>query len=269
MGGSAGAIAGIAGGAANIAGSLFGSKKGTEAGFKYNPVAQSMNPLMQAAGSRYLDMYNKYYWPIEEQIASYYKDDLTSSRPYDIRMRDYLLNRGDELVQLASDTNAPLDENKKSLIRRLIEGEDVLADRYRSQASTDVGQAFGQQRQQLMDSMQRAGVNPNSGAFASNMSSLASNEALASASARTNASRLAEDTSLARQADALNYYTYPQREQYDVGPAPTPGLGLGQVMQGVSGGSMYQQGTQDRAGGDLYGGIGALIGGLDKYFSKS
>lgn len=221
---------------------------------------------------KYKGFYNDYYWPIEGFNAANYYTDIKKARPYEERMRDYQLGRGDQLVNLASETNPLLDDNKKSLIRRLTEGEDVLADRYRGQASADVASSFGQQRSALNSQMAQYGLNPNSGAWASQMSNMGRNEALAQAGARTNAAWKAEDTSLQRQAQALNYYTNPTM-QYDPGTI-TPGYSMSSLLGGSSGVGGRGAGVSgaNASGGDVWQSLGSNLsligGGLDVLNSK-
>lgn len=269
----------------SIGGSLFGGGGG---GGLFGGGGDELSPEEEAAlemqmaqyqfgkniYNKYNQLYQDYYWPIEEFQAGNYLTDIKEARPYEERMRDYQLGRGDELIQLAQDTNSTLDENKKSLIRRLTEGEDVLADRYRSQATADVAAAYGQQKNALNQQMSLYGVNPNSGAWANQNTSMAQNQALNMAGARTQATRQAEDTSLQRQAQALNYYTNPSM-LYDYGTI-TPGLSVSQALGGSGGGGVGQSATggsgstSGSSGGlnGLFSGMSMLGGGLD-YFSNT
>lgn len=266
----------------SMGGSLFGGGGG---GGLFGGGGSEMSPAERAAVEmqmsqakfgkdiydKYRNLYKDYYWPIEEFQAGNYLTDIKEARPYEERMRDYQLGRGDELIQLAQDTNSTLDENKKSLIRRLTEGEDVLADRYRSQATADVAAAYGQQRDSLNQQMALYGVNPNSGAWANKSTSMAQDQALNMAGARTQATRQAEDTSLQRQAQALNYYTNPSM-LYDYGTI-TPGLSVSQALGGSGGGGVGRSttgGSGSSSGNEngLFSGMSMLGAGLD-YFSNT
>ena len=178
----------ILGGLGSIGGGLFGGG-GSESDLadQASDVAAQQLAFLSNIYSKYNDLYNNYYWPIETKQAANYLDNLNTATPYMQTMRNYQLNRGNELIDLAQDTNPVLDENRKSLIQRLTEGEDVLANRYRSDASNDVAASFAQQRNSLNNQMAQYGVNPNSGQWASQMAKLGRSEALGQAAARTNA----------------------------------------------------------------------------------
>lgn len=254
-------VGSIAGGLLSGAGSLFGGSGG-ESGVQglSKTLAYNQLGLMNDAVLKYKGLYNDYYWPIEEFTASNYYDDIQAARPYQINMRDYQLNRGDELIDLAEDTNPILDDSRKSLIRRLTEGEDVLADRYRSQASADVTSAFNNQRNQDYRSMSSMGINPNSGAWANYSTTMGQNEALAQASGRTSATRTAEDTSLQRQMTAQNYYTNPTM-QYNAGTI-TPGMSIGDLTGSASQNAAIGLSGQSSGSGNLWSSLGSAIGGI-------
>ena len=251
----------ILGGIGGIGGGLFGGDGGESELADSAMAAQSKQlAFMNDAYDKYASLYKDYYWPIETQLASNYQDNLTAATPYMQTMRNYQLNRGNELIGLAQETNPVLDENRKSLIQRLTEGEDVLANRYRSDASNDVAASFAQQRGNLTNQMAQYGINPNSGSWASQSAKLGRSEALAQASARTNASRTAEDTSLSRMSQANNYYTTPSM-QYSLGSAPTPGLSVGSMIGSGAGGYKSSNGS------DMWSSVGSGLGmvgsGLD------
>lgn len=265
--------ANILGGLGGIGGGLFGGGKSKSYEEILQEKANEKRLEFQIdALKKYRNFYNDYYWPIEGFNASNYYTDIKTARPYEERMRDYQLGRGDELIDLASETNPILDENKKSLIRRLTEGEDVLADRYRGQASADVASAFNQQRTGISNQMAQYGINPNSGAWANQMSSIGRNEALAQAGARTNATWQAEDTSLQRQMQAQNYYTNPTM-QYDPGTI-TPGYSMSQLLGGSGGIGSRTSGNSgaNASGNSIWGTLGSSLGllggGLDTLNSK-
>lgn len=252
---SLGATAGIIGGLGSLVGGLLGGSGGsTPLQDAAGRVQLAQLGLANQAYNEYSDLYNQYYWPIEEYIASNYYDDIQAARSYQERMRDYQLSRGDELVSLANETNPILDDTKKTLIQRLSEGEDVLADRYRSQASADVTSAYGNQYNQKMRQLQQSGVNPNSGAFANFSNSYGQGQALAESAARTSATRQAEDTSLNRQAQALNYYTNPSM-LYNAGNI-TPSASISSLIGGAS------TGSGGSGSGSSSSGIGGITSGL-------
>ena len=251
----------ILGGIGGIGGGLFGGDGGESELAESAMAAQAKQlAFMNDAYDKYASLYKEYYWPIETQLAGNYLDNLNTATPYMQTMRNYQLNRGNELINLAQDTNPVLDENRKSLIQRLTEGEDVLANRYRSDASNDVAASFAQQRGNLTNQMAQYGINPNSGSWASQSAKLGRSEALAQAAARTNASRAAEDTSLSRQNQALSLYTTPTM-QYSLGNAPTPGLSVGSMIGSGAGGYKTSNGS------DMWSSVGSGLGmigsGLD------
>ena len=266
------AASSILGGLGGIGGMFGGGSEPSYEEILQGKANESRLEFQIDALDKYKGFYNDYYWPIEGFNAANYYTDIKKARPYEERMRDYQLGRGDQLVNLASATNPLLDDNKKSLIRRLTEGEDVLADRYRGQASADVASSFGQQRSALNSQMAQYGLNPNSGAWASQMSNMGRNEALAQAGARTNAAWKAEDTSLQRQAQALNYYTNPTM-QYDPGTI-TPGYSMSSLLGGSGGVGGRGAGVSgaNAGGGDVWQSLGSnlslLGGGLDVLNSK-
>lgn len=264
-------VGSIAGGLLSGAGGLFGGGGG-ESGVekRAKQLAYDQYGLMIDAVNQYRNLYSQYYWPIEEFIAGNYKDDIEAARPYQVNMRDYQLNRGNELIGLAEDTNPILDDSRKSLIRRLTEGEDVLANRYRSQTSADIASAFTSQRAQDYRNMASMGVNPNSGAWANYGTTMGQNEALAQAAGRTSATWQAEDTSLQRQAAAQNYYTNPSM-LYDAGTI-TPGMSIGSLTGSASQNAALGLSGQKNSGNfwnsmggaieGIAGGIGSIGGAL-------
>lgn len=253
-------VGSIAGGLLSGAGGLFGGgggQSGVEGLAK--SVAYNQLGLLNDAILKYKGLYNEYYWPIEEFIAGNYKDDIEAARPYQISMRDYQLNRGNELIDLAEDTNPILDEDRKSLIRRLTEGEDVLANRYRSQTSADITSAFNNQRNQDFRNMSSMGINPNSGAWANYSTTMGQNEALAQAAGRTSATWQAEDTSLQRQMTAQNYYTNPSM-LYNPGTI-TPGMSIGDLTNSASQNAAVGLSGQ-KNNSNFWSSMGSAIGGI-------
>lgn len=170
------------------------------------------------------------YWPIEDKQAAWSLEDMNAARGLSTAQRDYAVQKGLTDINTAKDLDPVITDTKKSLVRRLAEGEDVLADRMRSTASADVSAAFDKQRDSDVRKFGLYGINPNSGAMGNYMSRLGSSQALAEAGARTQATRQAEDTSLSRQAQAINYASgIPlSTQQYTPSTTPTAALsGLG------------------------------------------
>lgn len=264
LGGAAGlfsAGSSILGGLGSIGGGLFGGDDGeSDIADAAMAAQQKQLEFMSKAYDKYASLYDEYYWPIETKLASNYYDNLNTATPYMQSMRNYQLNRGNELIDLAQDTNPVLDQTRKSLIQRLTEGEDVLANRYRTDASNDVAASFAQQRNSLKNQMAQYGVNPNSGQWASQTAKLGRSEALGQAAARTNASRTAEDTSLSRQNQALSLYTTPAM-QYSLGNAPTPGLSVGSMIGSGAGG--YKTSNGSDMWSSMGSGLGMIGSGLD------
>jgi hypothetical protein len=217
--------------------------------------------MMEPILNKYKDLYSKYYWPIEEDLAKWYQADIAAARPYDERMRDYQLGRGDELIDLAGKTNNTLDRNKIGLVNELTKDAGELTDRYRSQASTDVAAAFGNQVAQDRRALGLYGINPNSGAFRNMLSNSGNMQAMSQASARTQAARQAEDVALNRNMQALSLYTNPTR-QYDPGTL-TPGIsvsGLLNAGQAQAQNSMYNTAAEQKQSDNMWGGI---MGGVN------
>lgn len=177
-----------------------------------------------------IDRYKNIYWPYEDLQYQYAIEDTLATRDENIAMREYWEQRTLEQLDQAKSLNPMLDEAEKSLIRKLVEGEDVLADRFRSQATADVQAAFGSQREQDVRAMGLAGINPNSGQMQNYMNRMGASQALAEAGARTNATRLAEDASIQRQAAAMDYSKGALSPTYNLSQSSGAGLsyaGLG------------------------------------------
>lgn len=221
-----------------------------------NPMFDVMAPLMKDAVAKYQQLYGDYYWPMEETLAGNALRWTQGARPYDERVQDYLMKRSDQVLGVAEETNPLLDESRKDLIRRLVEGEDVLADRYRSSAAADTSASFAQQRSQMQDKMSQLGINPNSGAWASSLGNLGSQEALGSASAMTQATRSAEDESLKRQITAQDMYTNPNRL---LGEAQ-PGLNMNTLFSATAGSAPTTTTTKVSGGSGGSGGLGSILG---------
>ena len=180
------------------------------------------------------DRYQEKYWPLEDLNIQYTMEDMQTLRPAYQNQINYQVQRLDEQLAQAREINPILDDTEKSLIRKLVEGEDVLAERYMSQATADVGAAYGSQREQDMRSMGLAGINPNSGQMVNYMSNMGRSQALAEATARTQASRQAEDTAISRQSQALNYAKGATLPTYQVTPSVSTS-GISSTLGNLSG----------------------------------
>ena len=180
------------------------------------------------------DRYQEKYWPLEDLNIQYTMEDMQTLRPAYQNQINYQVQRLDEQLAQAREINPILDDTEKSLIRKLVEGEDVLAERYMSQATADVGAAYGSQHEQDMRSMGLAGINPNSGQMVNYMSNMGRSQALAEATARTQASRQAEDTAISRQSQALNYAKGATLPTYQVTPSVSTS-GISSTLGNLSG----------------------------------
>lgn len=207
-----------------------------------------------------IDRYKDVYWPYEDLQYQYAIEDMLSSRDENVAMRDYWEQRTLEQIDQAKSLNPILDENEKSLIRKLVEGEDVLADRFRSQATADVQAAFSSQRDQDMRAMGLAGVNPNSGQMQNYINRMGAAQALSEAGARTNATRLAEDTALQRQATAMDYSKSAMSPTHSL--SQISGAGLSYAGIGSAYGTMAN--TLGKNAQDSWNGANTLLNTLSK-----
>lgn len=216
---------------------------------KYASLAFGSMEKQDAFAQEMWDRYKNLYWPLENLNIQYTMEDLQTLRPAYQQQVQYQAQRLQEQLEQAKELNPILDDTEKNLIRKLVEGEDVLADRLMSQATADVGAAYGSQREQDMRAMGLAGINPNSGQMMNYMSNMGRSQALSEATARTQASRQAEDIAISRQSQALNYMKGAQLPTYQVTPSvSTSGIssslgGLGSSYTGLAG--MYNQNAQD------------------------
>lgn len=251
------AISGAVGIASGLA-SMFGSKGKSSS--SYSSGQDYLAGIQADTAAAILDRYQNKYWPLEDLYIDYTMEDVQTLRPSYEKQVDYYAQRLDEQLALAKEINPQLDETQKSLIRKLVEGEDVLADRMRSQATADIGAAYGSQREQDMRAMGLAGINPNSGQMQNYMNRMGASQALAEAGARTNATREAEDLALQRQATALNYYQSAQLPEYS---ANSSGTSLGQVSQLASNASAIYGSLASTASKKESGGMSSLLGGIN------
>lgn len=216
---------------------------------KYASLAFGSMEKQDAFAQEMWDRYKNLYWPLEDLNIQYTMEDLQTLRPAYQQQVQYQAQRLQEQLEQAKELNPILDDTEKNLIRKLVEGEDVLADRLMSQATADVGAAYGSQREQDMRAMGLAGINPNSGQMMNYMSNMGRSQALSEATARTQASRQAEDIAISRQSQALNYMKGAQLPTYQVTPSVSTSSissslgGLGSSYTGLAG--MYNQNAQD------------------------
>lgn len=214
-------------------------------GYKQNQLADQYANLAFATAEKQdeftqamWDRYKEKYWPIEDLQIDYTMQDIQTLRPAYENQVAYQAQRLDEQLAQAKELNPLIDETEKSLIRKLVEGEDVLADRLRSQATADVGAAYASQREQDVRSMGLAGINPNSGQMQNYLNRMGQSQALSEATARTQASRQAEDLALSRQSQALNYSKGTTLPTYQVTPSVNTSSiasGLSSLVSGYSG----------------------------------
>ena len=254
-----GLFSAISGGLGIVSGltSLFGSGKSSSS---YSGSQDALAAVQAQATQDIMDRYREKYWPLEDLYIDYTMQDVQTLRPAYENQVDYYAQRLDEQLGLAKDINPLLDDNQKSLIRKLVEGEDVLADRLRSTATADVGAAYASQREQDARAMGLAGINPNSGQMQNYLNRMGQSQALAEASARTQASRDAEDLALTRQATALNYYQSAQLPNYNTSSS---GTSIGHAADlGTSAGKIYGS-LIDSTSKSEVGAMKGILGGIN------
>lgn len=214
--------------------------------------AQKQDQLTQEAWDRQKNL----YWPLENLNIQYMMQDMQALRPAYQNQVAYQAQRMNEQLAQAKELNPMLDQTEKSLLQRLTEGEDVLSERLMNQATADVGSAYSAQREQDQRAMGLAGINPNSGQMSSYLGRMGTSEALAESTARTQASRQAEELALSRQAQALNYRQGAQLPTYSY----TPSVNTGTILGGLQGAgasytglaNMYNQNAQNNWNGANY-----------------
>ena len=250
---SFGSIMGDAFGVAGGIYDIYSGYQNQQMADKYASLAFGSMEKQDAFAQEMWDRYKNLYWPLEDLNIKYTMEDLQTLRPAYQQQVQYQAQRLQEQLEQAKELNPILDDTEKNLIRKLVEGEDVLADRMMSQATADVGAAYGSQREQDTRAMGLAGINPNSGQMMNYMSNMGRSQALSEATARTQASRQAEDIAISRQSQALNYMKGAQLPTYQVTPSvSTSGIssslgGLGSSYTGLAG--MYNQNAQDNWNG--------------------
>ena len=244
-------------------------------------VQQQYDPSIKASQAQYLQsMLN-----IQNQIMpnlTYLQGIDTTNQYLDQRkltyaQSGYAVERGLADIEQQRKLDPTYRETETSLIRKLTEGEDVLANRMRTQAESDVSSKYAAQRQQDLTSMGIAGIAGNSQQYANYLTKMGQSEALASATAQNQATTNAENLALSRQAQALNYrkgaslptsqytptaqqYT-PTSQQYTRGTSqysPTVGTSNitgGSQLYGSSGlSSMGNAGSMSSGIANMYGG---------------
>jgi hypothetical protein len=176
------------------------------------------------------DRYVNTYWPYESTQYEYASADRTAMRDSDLVARDYNISRKYEQVQQAQSINPELDTAERSLIDILVEPVTNLRTRLANDAITSVNQSFDSTRLQDLRRLNVLGVNPSSGARLIYNRSLATAQALASATARNNAAIIAEDVGISRQGQALAYRAGIPLPTYQT----TPSVQAGNVTTALS-----------------------------------
>lgn len=210
----------------------------------------------QAARARQL------YYPIEDLQAKYALADLKQTRPLQVAQRRYGTGRGMEDIAFAQDV---IDPTRYNLVEFLAQGVDPQE--YMDIASADVTQAYDEAQAAQQRALARQGVNPASGASQSLANQLAISRAAQLAGARTEASRLAEDVSLQRKGQALDYwqgipFASQQAPQSGTQVAQQAAQGFRQAASGLLGGAQLA-GQQAKQG---FTGASALLNQMGQYF---
>lgn len=228
---------------------------------KYTDMAFASAEKQDKYAQEMWDRYKSMYWPLENLNYQYTMEDLQTLRPSYKNQVEYQAQRLNEQLDQAKYLNPIIDDTEKSLIRKLVEGEDVLADRLISQATADIGAAYGSQREQDMRAMGLAGINPNSGQMQNYMNRMGQSQALAEATARTQASRQAEDLAISRQSQALNYAKGAQLPTYQVTPSVnTDNISSALASQPYTG----LAGMYDKSAQNSWNGANTLLNSLSK-----
>lgn len=246
-----GGLASGLGSVASVAGAGWDIYQGYQNQKLANKYADLAFGSMEAQDAYAAEMYERQkqkYWPLEDLQIQYTMEDLQNLRPLAQAQVQYASDRGLADIAKNRELDPLYDETEKSLIRKLTEGEDVLRDRMMNEASANVAASYAQQREQDKRTMGMAGINPNSGAFANYLSRTGTNQALAEAMGRTQASRQAEDLALSRQSQALNYRKGASLPSYQFTPSVSSSSvasGLGGVTSGAANlAGQYNQSAQ-------------------------
>ena len=227
---------------------------------QYADLAFATAEKQDAFAQQMWDRYKQKYWPLEDLNYEYTMQDMKALRPAYQNQVNYQAQRLNEQLGQAKILNPLIDDTEESLIRKLIEGEDVLAERLRSEATADIGAAFGSQREQDIRAMGLAGINPNSGQMSNYLTKMGQSQALAEAAARTQASRQAEDLAISRQSQALNYAKGAQLPTYQVTPSVnTSNIGTA-LGASVPSAGLYEQLNKNAQGN--YNGANLLLNTL-------
>lgn len=215
---------------------------------KMSNLAQRAAEQQMAAATMSMDDYKKLYRPLQKKQAEAALEDWEKMRGLGQAQRDYGIERGLYDIERAKSFYRPLEE---SVVTELAEGVDPQE--YMNRASADIQRGFTSARQAQSREAMRAGLSPSSGRFASILAGQGTQQALAEAGARTQARRGAEDLSLARKAQALNYAsgipitTIPQMQQGTIGSAIS-GLGAAAGQSAAQAATLGQQAQQNLAG---------------------
>lgn len=171
------------------------------------------------------------YWPLEEKNFQYATEDINALRPSSVAARDYNIQRSAEQLAQARQLDPLFDANRSSLVNTLTTGTPELQQRLMNEASANVSQAFDQSRTAGMRQFGQAGINPSSGALADYNRTMDQQQALAQATARTQAARSGEDIGLSRQSQALNLQAGIPLPTYQT----TPSVSAGNISSAQSG----------------------------------
>lgn len=158
--------------------------------------------LRQQSSLASLD-YNRYkelFGPIEEAQAKYALEDLNILRPLNVAQRNYEITSGLRDINRQQNVYQPLEE---SVVSKLADGVDI--DEMMNEATSDVKNAYARNQASTNRAALLSGVNTSSGSYQRGMAGQGANQALAEATARTQARRVGEDLDLSRKSQALNY----------------------------------------------------------------
>lgn len=252
---TAGSVLGTVGNIAGTAYDIYQGFQSNKLANKYADMAGASSALQQQYAKELYDRQKSLYWPLENIQVQYQTEDIQNMRPYYQNQLNYYGQRLNQQIENQKTLDPIFDQTEQDLIKKLVEGEDVLSERYRNQAAVDVGQAFGSQREQDIRNMGLAGINPNSGQYSNYLNRMGTQEALAKSGAMTQAARSAEDTAISRQSTALNYRSgqaLPTYSYQGINDAVIPSSfnSAGATGAGLAG--MYNQNAQDSFTGANY-----------------
>ena len=234
--------------AANIAGAgydIYQGYQNQQLANKYADIVFSTAEKQDEYTQAMFDRIKSLYWPFEDLNYQYATEDIQALRPLAQAQTQYAVDRGLSDIAKYRELDPVYDDTEKSLIRKLTEGEDVLADRLMTTATANVANAYAQQRESDMRKLSAAGINPNSGQYSNYMNRMGSQQAMAEATARTQASRQAEDLAISRQSQALNYRQGAQLPTYQTTPSVTSSnITSGLSSSGSLSSSLYNSANQ-------------------------